>query len=125
MRPTLITALALCALLTPTTSAPASDAFTQDIFVRDDTASIIGTFTDAYCLQNQRDDSGAVLPGERTGQCKELPGQSMRIWWIKKNCYGEFDLFGGVKDLDTDRAISAAVSRSSVQRTTECENDAK
>lgn len=55
---------------------------------RDDTTAIIGTFSDAHCTQNQRDDSAGMPFPQHYGPCKELPGQSMKIWWLKKFCPG-------------------------------------
>ncbi|KAI0443708.1 hypothetical protein F4803DRAFT_549809 [Xylaria telfairii] len=48
--------------------------------VRKDTAGIFGIFDDSNCSVNQRDMSDA------NGNCHELPGKSMKIWWLKKGC---------------------------------------
>ena len=48
------------------------------------TKGIIGVFDDPSCGVNQKDFSDT----ERT--CHELPGQSMKIWWLKKGCGGAY-----------------------------------
>jgi hypothetical protein len=48
------------------------------------TKGIIGVFDDASCGVNQKDFSDT----DRT--CHELPGQSMKIWWLKKGCGGTY-----------------------------------
>lgn len=52
------------------------------------TAAIIGTFTDKNCQVGQTDYSQTV--GDHWGTCRNLPGSSMKIWWLAKGCTGKF-----------------------------------
>jgi hypothetical protein len=79
--PTLLLALAVG------TSSAASVIARQDL----GTVAIIGTFTDTACRAGQTDYSQTAL--NHWGTCSNLPGNSMKIWWLAKGCTGTFHLF--------------------------------
>lgn len=56
------------------------------ISARDNTAAIIGTWDDKQCGISKVDDSVAVPDNRPTGNCKELRGNSMQVFWVKKGC---------------------------------------
>ncbi|KAH7138432.1 hypothetical protein B0J11DRAFT_563416 [Dendryphion nanum] len=75
MRPSFLP-LSLFVLLTPlSTAIPQSSGMNAGF-----TKGIFATFDDANCGVNQRDVS------DTNGGCHELPGQSMKIWWLRKGC---------------------------------------
>jgi hypothetical protein len=51
------------------------------------TAAIIGTFTDSNCQTGQSDYSETVK--DNWGTCRNLPGSSMKVWWLAKGCTGK------------------------------------
>lgn len=60
------------------------------ILPRDNTAAIIGTWDDQKCGISKVDDSVAVPDDRPTGACKELRGNSMQVFWVKKGCVGTY-----------------------------------
>jgi len=89
---------------TPTTIMPNMNALLQTLLLalaataaasppplqRDSTAAIIGTFSNGACSAGQQDWSDAVAAPPGPGTCHELPGDSMKIWWVKKGCLGTY-----------------------------------
>ncbi|XP_014556388.1 hypothetical protein COCVIDRAFT_100036 [Bipolaris victoriae FI3] len=69
-------------------SAPTTDSI--GIFPRDNTAAIIGTWDDQKCGISKVDDSVAIPDDRPTGNCKELRGNSMQVFWVKKGCVGTY-----------------------------------
>lgn len=63
---------------------------TRTILPRDDTVAIIGTWDDRQCRNAKIDDSIAVPNPDHYSNCKELRGNSMQIFWIKKGCTGTY-----------------------------------
>jgi hypothetical protein len=84
LNPTTIFVLALSA--TAAIATPVSPAAGDPI---DFTAAIIGTFNGGTCSSNQQDWSDSVDLFRGSGTCHELPGSSMKIWWVKKGCLGK------------------------------------
>ncbi|KAJ2896766.1 hypothetical protein MKZ38_005254 [Zalerion maritima] len=107
-----ITAALTLALAGTSLAAPASPSNPlSEIATRSgeyQTAGIVGYFGDTSCANGQTDASSA------DGECRELPGKSMKIWWLAKGC--------GVVLLTDKQCHSGATFRNELQSCINTEN---
>ena len=89
MRFNILPMIAIAATLPSVSLSAPTDAV--GILPRDNTAAIIGTWDDKQCSVSKVDDSVAVPDNKHVGDCKELRGNSMQVFWVKKGCTGTYN----------------------------------
>ena len=97
-----LTGIAVAAPTNHTSTLMSRDTDSTDTLVsRDDTVAIIGTWDDKQCRNAKIDDSIAVPNPDHYSNCKELRGNSMQVFWLKKGCTSTYpdgiSLMGGEK----------------------------